>query len=95
MTTEASRRLHLYETARQGWGPEAADTLMELLPPEPDSLATKADVAMVKADLRTEIAELRAEVHQMFAEQTRTLLLANVGMWITTVSLSFAVAKLA
>ena len=25
MTTEASRRHHLYETARQGWGPEAAE----------------------------------------------------------------------
>jgi phage protein D len=123
MTTEASRRLHLHDTARQTWGKEAANTLMELLPPEPDVLATKADVALLRSDLRSEMADLRtarrseltdlrcgmadikaemrvemadfkAEIHQAFAEQTRTLVLANAGMMLTTLALSFAVARI-
>jgi len=135
MTTEASRRLHLHDTARETWGPEAADTLMDLLPPEPDSLATKADLGLLRSDLRSEMAGLRsdmadfkaemrtemtdfkaemrtdmaefkaemradmadfkAEIHQAFAEQTRTLVLANAGMMLTTLALSFAVARIA
>ena len=135
MTTEASRRLHLHDTARQTWGAEAADTLMELLPPEPDSLATKADVALLRSDvvafrsslhadmadfkaeiradmadfkaemgadmtdfkaqMRIEMAKSRAEIYQAFAEQTRTLVLANAGMMLTTLALSFAVARIA
>ena len=113
MITE-SRRLALFESARTSWGEETAQTLMDLLPPDPDQLATKADVALVRADLRAEMADLRAELRAemadlraelraemaelrgdlraemqaAFAEQTRTLMLAMLGMVLTCITFS-------
>ena len=74
-----SRRLALFESARVSWGDETAQTLMDMLPPDLDVLATKTD-----------LADLRVEMHRAFAEQTRTLVLATAGMVLTGISLSFA-----
>lgn len=105
MTSIADRH-RLYEHARQTWGEPTARTLMDLLPPDPDQLATKADLALTRADLRsemaelrtelrTEMAELRVELHQALADQTRTLVLGAVGAIMTSTALSFAAAQLA
>jgi hypothetical protein len=62
-------RLQLYEVARERFGAEAADTLMEFLPPmDANELATKQDLVLLRADVRQEIAELRADVRQEIAE---------------------------
>ena len=63
--TAPARRLDLYEHARDSWGVEAASTLMDMLPPEPADLATKADLAVTTAELRAEMAELRTEMAEL------------------------------
>ncbi len=69
MPIEERRRLHLYETARERLGVDAADTLMELLPPmDPSELATKTDLALTRADLRGEMVELRSDLRREMAE---------------------------
>ncbi|MEO9223439.1 MAG: hypothetical protein ABI276_00435 [Acidimicrobiales bacterium] len=110
MTASETDRLHLYEIARERWqDDDAARTLMNLLPPDLDRLATKDDLALMTAVLRTEMAglrgdmrtevsglggELRAEMGgmrgdllELINQQTRTILLANVGMWLSVVGL--------
>lgn len=69
MTVEERRRLHLYETVRTHLGTEAADTLMELLPPmDPSELATRADLALTRAELRRDMADLRVEMADLRTE---------------------------
>ncbi|MGN6692868.1 MAG: hypothetical protein ACTHN0_01720 [Aquihabitans sp.] len=78
MTIAESRRLALFESAKTSWGEDTAQTLMDLLPPDPDALATKAD-------LRTVIAELRSEMHQLIGEQTRLLMITMLGTTVTII----------
>lgn len=88
MTITESRRLALFESAKTSWGADTAQTLMDLLPPDPDALATKADLAVLGSDLR-------AEMHRAFAEQTRTLVLAMLGMVLTCITFSVGAALIA
>lgn len=63
-----SARLKLYDEARNIFSEEAADTLMESLPPIPfPDLATKADLDVAISGLRT---ELKDEMHAGFAAAT-------------------------
>lgn len=56
-------RLKLYDEARTVFSEQAADTLMESLPPLPFAdLATKADLHATKADLEHQIENLRSEL---------------------------------
>src|SRR6185295_12773826 len=69
MTVDQRRRLQLYEIARERFGAEAADTLMELLPPmDPSDLASKQDLGVLRAEMREEFAEFRGELRHEFAE---------------------------
>jgi hypothetical protein len=61
-------RLRLYEHARDSWGDDPARTLMDLLPPDPQELATKADLLATRSELRGEMAELRTELRGEMAE---------------------------
>lgn len=96
--TSTADRLRLYQHAKESWGDEPARTLMELLPVDPNDLATKADLALLRSELREEMAtfrgEIRAELHQSMAEQTRTLVLGSVGAIMTATALSFAASHL-
>lgn len=84
MSTSETDRLHLYEIARERWQDnDAARTLMNLLPPDPDRLATKDDLALTTAVLRTEIERQGKEMSDRMTTQTRTLLLANIVMWLS------------
>jgi hypothetical protein len=82
MTTGIRDRDSLYVRLREVLGDEQAATLMELLPPDREQLATKADVLAVKTDLQevktdlqdvktdlqADIAELKAEVAGLKAD---------------------------
>lgn len=84
MRIDEADRLHLYEVARHAWVDEgAARTLMNLLPPDRDELATKSDIVGVGLALRSEMQEVRADL----LGRMNTLLVAMVGMWITLVAL--------
>ena len=102
MTTEMSRRHQLFEHARETCGPDTAETLMDLLPPDRDELATKSDLVVLRGELREEMGELRvemanlrADMHERFAEQTRTLRIASVTTMLSAVGLAFAAAHFA
>lgn len=87
MSVDERRRLHLYEAARERLGNEAADTLMELLPPmDPSELATKGDLAVLRAELRSEIAEA-------LREQTNRILMFVLPTMLTSTLLAFAAAR--
>ena len=95
MTIAESRRLALVESAKTSWGEDTAQTLMDLLPPDPDDLATKADLAVLGSELRVEMADLRGEVAQLggdlraeMGQQTRLLM---ITMLTTTVTIVLAV----
>jgi hypothetical protein len=83
MTTTESRRLALFESARTSWGQETAPTLMDLLPPDPDRLATKADLAV-----------LGAELDKRISAETRAITLAMLGMVLTVITFSVGAAVL-
>lgn len=51
MTVEERRRAQLQEAATKSWGQEAADTLMELVTPAGQEMATRADIRGVLAAL--------------------------------------------
>jgi hypothetical protein len=68
MTIAGSRRLALFESAKNSWGEDPAQTLMDYLPFDPDAHATKADIGLVKADLAVLDANLRSEMAQLGGE---------------------------
>ena len=78
MAIAESRRLALFDSAKTSWGEDSAQTLMDLLPPDPDALATKAD-------LHVGLAGLRADLTHQMSDQTRTLVLALVTIEVTIV----------
>jgi len=79
MATEIER-LELYETAKREVSDRFAELMMMTsLPPQPDRLATKDDLAVLGAELRAEMADLRVEMRDLTSQQTRTLLLGLVG----------------
>ena len=43
MTVSDARRLKVYEQAREHWGEETAEVLMELVVPAGQDMATRAD----------------------------------------------------
>ncbi len=87
MTIDDAARLHLYERARSTWGAEAADTLMNAIPSDPGSLATKDD-------LRVLSAELRAEIHRASTSTIRTIVFAMIASNATLVGLVLAAVRL-
>jgi predicted nuclease with TOPRIM domain len=62
MTTGIRDRDSLYVKLREVLGDKQAATLMELLPPDREQLATKADILDLKTELRADLAELKTEL---------------------------------
>jgi hypothetical protein len=67
--------------------------------------ATQADIHELRADIdhfhelfNSELQrtgdQLRAEFHRSLAEQTRTVVLANIGMFVAMAGVAFAAARL-
>jgi hypothetical protein len=61
------QRHDAYEALQQAFG-DHTDTVIELLRPDHDRLATREDVALGLADVRREIAEVRVEMAELRTE---------------------------
>ena len=59
--TEAERH-ELYELAKRHVNDRYAELMLKSLPPEPDRLATKDDVAFAQAATRADLADVRTEL---------------------------------
>ena len=110
MAVDERARHELFLRVERELGPEAAETLMELLPPVGwADVATKDDVALLKADLQQfekrmdlrfeALANgLRAEFRQALLDQTqmlfRNLVVQCSSMVFAVAGLAFAAAKL-
>jgi hypothetical protein len=102
MTIAESRRLALFESVKTFLGEDNALTLMAYLPPDPDTVATKADVALLGTDLRSEMSVLRSEMSVLrsdlsaqIARETRSLALAMIGMVLTVLTIALGAVALA
>ena len=87
MATDEAARLHLYEQARSAFDEEAANTLMNALPLDPDRFATKDDLAVLEANLRSEIKAANSEL-------MRSLFFGMIASNATLVGLVFAAVRL-
>jgi len=99
MAIDERARHQLYLRLEQQLGAEAATTLMEHLPPTGwAEVATKRDLdhlrELTTSDIQQMGDQLRAEFHKAIAEQTRTIVLANIGMFLTMAGVAFAAARL-
>ncbi len=94
MTTNEAARLRLFEQARDTWGDEAASTLMDALPRDPDRFATKEDLTVLNADLRGEMDRRFAEQTRQIAAQTRQLVFTIVASNATLAGLVLAAVRL-
>jgi hypothetical protein len=80
MAVSDARRLQVYEQAREHWGEETAEALMELVVPAGQDMATKADIAEA--------------VSSMKEYTLRTLMLALTPLYLGMLGLSLGVAGL-
>lgn len=96
MALDERSRHELHLRLERSLGPEAAATLMEMLPPTGwADVVTKRDL-----DLRLEVSEhklmsaFRGELLTAITAQTRTLMLTIMGSMLTMTVLAFGAAKL-
>jgi gas vesicle protein len=68
MAVTNTQHLLVYQRAREQWGDETAEALMEMLPPAGLDVATKQDVAGVQTYLSKDIAQLRTDVGKDIAQ---------------------------
>ncbi|HKN90822.1 MAG TPA: hypothetical protein VJ622_11110 [Acidimicrobiia bacterium] len=99
MAIDERARHHLYLRLEEHLGAEAATTLMEHLPPTGwADVATKRDLdhlrEITSSDIQRMGDQLRAEFQRGLAEQTRTVVLANIGMFVAMAGVAFAAARL-
>ena len=80
MTVSDARRLKVYEQAREHWGEETAEVLMELVVPAGQDMATRADIAEA--------------VSSMKKYTLRTLLIALTPLYLGMLGLSLGIAGL-
>jgi hypothetical protein len=104
VTISDARRRLLHDRLVDAMGDEAAEVLMEHLPPAGwADLATKSDVqhetallraemAIFRAEFRTELATLASIIDRRMAAQTRTLMLAMVTTMAASVGTAVGIA---
>jgi hypothetical protein len=89
MAIDERARHQLYLRLEEQLGAEAASTLMEHLPP-----VGWADVA-TKRDLDQFADRLRAEFYKALTEQTRAIVLANIGFFVAVAGVAWSSVPLA
>jgi hypothetical protein len=99
MALDERSRHELYLRLAETLGPEAATTLMEHLPPVGwADVATKRDLdqsaALLRSDLGQQADRMRAEFYKTLAEQTRIIVLANIGTIVAVAGLVYGAARL-
>ncbi len=68
MSMTEPERHELYELAKRDVSERFAQLMIKALPPDPERLATKDDLAVLGADLRTEMAGLRGDMRTEMAD---------------------------
>ena len=107
MAVDERARHNLFLRVEEELGPEAAETLMELLPAvgwadvatkealrqleERISLRFDAKLADLRGELSADLGELRTEMHSRF----RNLVVLNSSLVFAVAGVAFAAAKLA
>jgi hypothetical protein len=96
--TEASR-FQLRTAIGQILSEEAADTLMELLPPVGwADVATKTDLQYLRDELKSDMLNLQltieVNVRKLIHEQTKWLITTMIAMNAVTVAVAVALSKL-
>ena len=96
--TEASR-FQLRTAIGQILSEEAADTLMELLPPVGwADVATKTDLQHLRNELKSDMLNLQltieVNVRKLIHEQTKWLITTMIAMNAVTVAVAVALSKL-
>ena len=94
MSMTEPERHELYELAKRDVSERFAQVMIKALPPDPERLATKDDLAVLGSELRAEMADLRGDLRVEMAQlrtelktemqdlttgQTRTMMLGLVG----------------
>ena len=82
MTSASARRIALHEHARDSWGADTAEALMDFLPTDPDQLAMKSDLVALRSDLRDEIRTAFQQLSDKIDDNQRTLMLAMLTMMV-------------
>ena len=83
MVATQSQRAALYTSLMDTMGEEAADTLMDQLPPSGwDQMATKDDLAGVEQRLQASLAVLAAETNAKFAESHTKLVESHAALLV-------------
>lgn len=91
MAATQAQRAALYTSLAESMGEEAADTLMDQLPPSGwDQMATKEDLAGVELRLQAVLAAAVAEINTKFAETNGKLVETNAR--ITEINAELRVA---
>ncbi len=67
MSMTEPERHEFYELAKREVSDRFAELMIKAVPPDPERLATKDDLAVLGSDLRTEMAELRGELRNEMA----------------------------
>ena len=103
MAVSDARRLKVYEQAREHWGEETAEVLMELVVPAGQDMATKADIeAAVVAlsarmdgiDARMDGIDARMDVLATKEYVLRMLLITLAPLYVGMVGLAIGIAGL-
>ena len=83
MAATQAQRAALYTRLVDSMGDEAAETLMDQLPPSGwDQMATKDDLAGVEQRLQASLAVLAAETNAKFAESHTKLVESHAGLLV-------------
>ncbi len=68
MSMTEPERHELYELAKRDVSERFAQLMIKALPPDPERLATKDDLAVLGSDLRREMADLRSDLRSEMAD---------------------------
>ena len=91
MAVSDARRLKVYEQAREHWGEETAEVLMELVVPAGQDMATKADIdaAVVALSARMDGLDTRMEGLATKEYVLTMLLVTQVPIYLGIIGLYF------